>query len=155
MQNSQSLNRAPGGLLESMNNLGLTRRRKDAQAELPLIDNNPKTAAGQAKPKLSSIPPVPLFYIGMVMNAGKAKYGLFNWRHEPITTSTYTDALFRHLLSFIDGETIDPESGAPHMAHVAANAIIVMDAMHHSVLIDDRTTAPGGAGAFVRNAAGG
>jgi hypothetical protein len=44
----------------------------------------------------------------------------------------------RHIDKVIDGEDIDPESGAHHLGHVMAGCSIVLDACRHGTLIDNR-----------------
>jgi hypothetical protein len=106
-----------------------------------LPDGNPKTAQGALKtPILSVIPSPPLIQIGEVMRLGREKYGPFNWRAQPITASTYVDAAMRHMMSWWDGETIDPESGESHLAHAAAGLMLLMDAIATGNATDDRPT---------------
>ena len=69
---------------------------------------------------------------------GARKYGAFNWRHGKVSASTYISALERHLLAWIDGEDIDPNSGKPHLAHMLASIAILVDAFEAGNLIDDR-----------------
>lgn len=90
---------------------------------------NPKDAIGRTKPGIWALPPTALLYMGAVMEDGAAEYGLFNWRDSPVDISIYFDALFRHMCWFRDGELLDAKSGLPHMAHIAANAAIILDAM--------------------------
>lgn len=107
-----------------------------------LPDGNPKTAAGALKtPLLSVIPSPPLIQVGEVMRLGRDKYGAFNWRDQPVTASTYIDAALRHLMSWWDGETIDPESGQSHLAHAAAGLFVIMDALATGNGTDDRPKA--------------
>jgi hypothetical protein len=54
-----------------------------------MIDTNPKTQYGLAKPSLTYVPPVALFEVGRVMEIGAAKYGPMNWRKDPVSYSTY------------------------------------------------------------------
>lgn len=115
----------------------------------PLPDGNPKTAQGVKKPPvLSVVPASALLQVGAVMRLGKAKYGPFNWRDEGITASTYIDAAFRHLASWWDGESNDPESGASHVAHAVAGLLILLDAQSVGTLTDDRP-APGKSAALI------
>lgn len=76
------------------------------------------------------------------MKLGREKYGPCNWRGDAVRASVYIDAMFRHLARWWDGESMDPESGASHLAHIAAGCLIVMDAADCDQLIDDRP--PGG-----------
>jgi hypothetical protein len=51
---------------------------------------------------------------------------------------TYLAAMRRHIDCLIDGEDIDPESGAHHLGHVAAGCAIVLDARRAGTLVDNR-----------------
>lgn len=104
----------------------------------PLVDDNPKTAFGSAKPSTSAIPPIAVLHLGKAMAFGGAKYGRFNWRDKGVTTSVYTDAMQRHLLAFCDGEDIASDSKAHHLAHVMACCAILLDAAAVDKLTDDR-----------------
>lgn len=108
----------------------------DPYATLP--DTNPKSRYGVKKPGFHTIPPVALIHLGQVMDLGAAKYGPFNWREHAVSFSVYYNALLRHLFAVLDGEWIDPESRAPHLAHVMACASIVLDARANGKLNDDR-----------------
>jgi hypothetical protein len=104
--------------------------------ELP--DGNPKTRYGMSKPGIEGVPVAPLFQVGEVMRLGISKYGLANWRHDPITASVYYNAAIRHLFSWWDGEDVDMESGQPHLAHAVACLLILLDAERIKVLTNDR-----------------
>lgn len=73
-----------------------------------------------------------------VLKLGADKYGVRSWRVEKIWASTYEGAMLRHLLAWIEGEDLDPESGLPHLAHLRANCAVVMDAQMHGTFVDDR-----------------
>ena len=105
----------------------------------PIKDTNPKRAFGDAKPGVSNVPLVPLFELGEVMKNGAAKYGPFNWRKDPVSMSTYIDAIFRHWAQVSEGQDTDPDSDLAHLAHIMASCAIVLDAKAHGTLIDDRT----------------
>lgn len=103
---------------------------------------NPKTKAGAKKPSLFSvIPTAALLHLGEVMRLGANKYGPFNWRETPVPAETYVDAIGRHLLSWQDGESTDPESGMSHLAHIMASCAILIDAEENGMLNDDRPKA--------------
>ena len=104
--------------------------------ELP--DGNPKTVHGMSKPGIEGVPTAPLFEVGEVMRLGIRKYGLTNWRHDPISASVYYNAALRHIMSWWDGQSIDEESGQHHLAHAVACLLIMLDARAVANLIDDR-----------------
>jgi hypothetical protein len=102
---------------------------------------NPKDLIGETKPPLWLVPPALLIVTSKVMQLGAKKYGPYNWRSKKVRATVYLSAAMRHLLSAQDGEAIDPESGQPHIAHVAACCAILLDAAATGNLIDDRPVA--------------
>ena len=104
----------------------------------PLADTNPKTAYGKAKPPMQYVPPVALLELGLVMEHGASKYGPMNWRKDPVSASTYYDALMRHAFLYWDGADYDLESKRKHLAHIMAGCAILLDAEASGTLIDDR-----------------
>lgn len=116
---------------------------------------NPKHVQAQKEGK------APLEYlVGLTVDASEArvlkhgadKYGVRNWRVDKILASTYEGSLRRHLLAWISGEDIDPDSGEPHLAHIRANCAIVLDAQAHDTFIDDRDRAVSGVQQMAGNA---
>lgn len=101
-------------------------------------DNNPKSAFGIKKPSMHLIPGTALMFLAKVMALGAAKYGAYNWRDIPVGATVYISAALRHIYQWLDGEDIDPESGAPHLAHAMADMAILLDAYAHGTLVDDR-----------------
>ena len=112
--------------------------RLSTPMEEPLADTNPKTAYGKAKPPMQYVPPVALLELGLVMEFGAKKYGPMNWRKDPITASTYYDALMRHAALYWDGNDRDLESKRKHLGHIKACCAILLDAEACGTLIDDR-----------------
>lgn len=102
---------------------------------------NPKTLAGAKKVPLHLVPPSFIIQTSRAMELGAKKYGPYNWRDKAVPVLTYLAAAQRHILSYQDGEELDPESGAPHLAHAAACMAIVLDAQQVGMLIDDRPKA--------------
>lgn len=111
-------------------------------------DDNPKTAVGVAKPAVFDVPPIALLQIGAAMVDGAAKYGHFNWREHTVSVSVYANAIYRHLLAYLDGENNARDSGLSHLAHIAACCAILMDADDRNKLKDDRGL-PGGAADYI------
>lgn len=99
---------------------------------------NPKDRLGIKKPPLHLVPPALAIWLSKVFGFSAIKYGPFNWRTKKVKKTVYIDAAMRHLLALQDGEDIDPESGLPHWAHVAANAAIMLDADALGMTVDDR-----------------
>lgn len=101
-------------------------------------DTNPKSLLGNAKPGLSSVPPIALIHLGRAMDNGVAKYGLMNWRGTKVSATVYYNAIMRHALEYWDGETIAKDSGVHHLGHIMACCAILLDAEANDVLIDNR-----------------
>lgn len=57
---------------------------------------------------------------------GAIKYSRGGWQHVPNGQERYHDALWRHLLTSRH-EEIDPDSGLDHLAHLAWNALAILD----------------------------
>ena len=104
--------------------------------------NDPKGAAGALKTPLGLIPPYAMEQTAWVHKLGSDKYGPYNWRKTGVCASTYVNAILRHLNAWRDGETLDPESGISHLAHVACSCNILLDADHCGTLQDDRNVKP-------------
>lgn len=72
------------------------------------------------------IPPECLESIAKILTFGADKYGANNWQGLEDFESRYYAALERHIQAWRMGEKIDPESGQPHLAHVACNAVFLL-----------------------------
>ena len=63
--------------------------------------------------------------VATIREYGIAKYGeRDNWKKVPV--EEYKKALYRHLLSALDGEEFDEESGLPHFWHIATNCAFII-----------------------------
>lgn len=82
------------------------------------------------KLRYSLIPPILLSSVAEVLTFGAAKYAPNSWQTVPNGPERYLDALYRHLEQFRNGEALDPESGLPHLAHVATNVAFLLH-FHH------------------------
>ncbi|MGE8128496.1 dATP/dGTP diphosphohydrolase domain-containing protein [Methylobacterium sp. NPDC080182] len=99
---------------------------------------NPKTGAGRLKPEPHLVSPIAMLWITAALENGAIKYGPYNWRDTPIPTNTYVSAMKRHLDEYATGVDRASDSRVPHLAHIAAGCIILMDAEAKGTLIDDR-----------------
>jgi hypothetical protein len=101
--------------------------------------DNPKKAFGDQKPCLHFVPAEVLLSVAEVMRLGASKYGLKNWREQPVRASTYYDAMFRHMVAWFETrEDKDVESGQHHLAHAICCAMIILDGLHRGTFVDDR-----------------
>lgn len=85
------------------------------------------------------------FYLDMarVMAFGARKYAAENWR-KGIEVQRLVGAIERHVAAFKSGETIDPESGLPHLAHAAIDCMMADITRRDRPCLDNRvnTKAP-------------
>ena len=65
--------------------------------------------------------------VGKVGTYGANKYTDNGWREVPDAVERYTDALLRHQMALLAGETIDSDSGLRHVDQVAWNALAVAE----------------------------
>lgn len=61
------------------------------------------------------------------LQLGSEKYGVGNWMRVENGNPRYLSALVRHLTAYYQGEKHDKESGLSHLAHVATNALFLLD----------------------------
>jgi hypothetical protein len=93
----------------------------------------------QGKEKFTMIPQLALKEVAKVFTHGAEKYGEFNYSGKG-DVLRYIDALHRHTNQYLTGEDID-ESGAHHLACVAANALMALDAILNKTINDNRNKA--------------
>lgn len=95
----------------------------------PFISNDQTIKADAGKPKLTLVPRQILYSIARVREYGNAKYpegGADNWRS--VEPKRYRDALFRHLLLYLDDPYgVDEESGLKHLDHIACNVAFLCE----------------------------
>jgi hypothetical protein len=65
-------------------------------------------------------------HIVKVFTFGAQKYAPNSWQNLPDGYNRYKAALFRHIVKHEDGEIYDNESGLPHLAHAAWNALVLL-----------------------------
>jgi hypothetical protein len=63
--------------------------------------------------------------IARVFAFGAIKYAAHNWRKR-YEWDKSIDALQRHVDAFVDGETYDPESKLPHLAHAGFHILVLL-----------------------------
>ena len=65
--------------------------------------------------------------VAKVSTFGCQKYAPHSWTNVPDAEARYFDAFMRHLLAEAKGEIVDPESHIDHLAHVAWNALALLE----------------------------
>lgn len=101
----------------------------------------PKASSGakydSQKPDFSLIDPFAQEGLAKVLTFGKIKYGAYNWL-KGIAYSRLIAATERHLNAIKKGEDTDPESGLPHVDHIACNIMFLSRFMKTNPQMDDR-----------------
>lgn len=100
--------------------------------------SNPKDIIGSNKLPYHLCPTTFVAGIAMAFLEGCLKYGRSNFRAVGVRASIYYDACLRHLISWFEGEDIDPESGLSHLYKAGACLAVLADAMEAGKLNDDR-----------------
>ena len=90
--------------------------------------------ADSGKPQYSLLPLSSLEGVVRVLEHGCSKYARDSWLSVPDAQTRYTDALMRHLALFLaDPLGVDPDSGLPHVDHLATNAIFLTHFVHEAL----------------------
>lgn len=123
------LNGEVGGVVDENGDLlyiGEAGKVKKARVPKQATDNDQSAKADKGKLELSLVNPELVKAVAEVRMYGTEKYGNSeNWRK--VEPKRYVDALYRHLLAYIEGNKVDEESGLSHLAHMACNISFLLD----------------------------
>lgn len=113
---------------------------KDAPTEVRITD--PKTGGqkGSKPAQFGALDPDALLTVAEVAGFGASKYERLNYL-KGFNWSLAYDALQRHTHEFWAGREIDEESGLPHMAHAAWQALCLVSFAARKLGTDDRISA--------------
>ena len=90
------------------------------------IESEQVAKADANKPRPTLVPISLIEAVTMIREYGCKKYhDPDNWKK--VDPQRYRDALYRHWLAYLSGEDVDPESGLPHLWHLACNAAFLID----------------------------
>lgn len=89
------------------------------------------------KPRMELIPPETLIGLAKVLTEGASKYDDWNWAQGMSWLRVY-GSLQRHLVAWLAGEELDPESGLSHLSHALANVAFLHYYQARRVGTDDR-----------------
>ncbi len=78
------------------------------------------------KARFDLLPPRPVEDVVRVLTFGASKYGDRNWEQGMPWMGCVASAK-RHLSAWEQGQDLDPESGLPHLAHVATNVVFLLE----------------------------
>lgn len=91
------------------------------------------------KPRIDLIPPEAIFAMAKVLTHGATKYGARNWERG-IEQERLFSAAQRHLWAHWSGETLDAESGLPHLSHALTNLAFMIALLERGEQSDEGRT---------------
>lgn len=91
----------------------------------------------QGKPDLSLIPMAALIETAKGFMLGEKKYGRYNYT-SGLEASRLIGACLRHTHLWLEGEDLDPESGASHLGHAICCLAMVLHCQQLGTLKDNR-----------------
>jgi len=89
------------------------------------------------KPRMELLSRAALEGCAQVLTFGAQKYASDNWR-AGMAWRRLIGAAMRHLQAFADGEDMDPESGLPHLDHLACCVMFLSEFQKKNMGTDDR-----------------
>lgn len=94
---------------------------------LKVMEYNQEAKDDKGKPQCRLVPSEIVRCIARVREFGLKKYGdPNNWKN--VEVERYQDAMYRHLLAYIDDpKGKDEESGLPHLWHLACNVAFLCE----------------------------
>ena len=95
------------------------------------------TKNDQGKPRISLIPREAIEGAANALTFGALKYHSHNFK-SGIFYSRLADAALRHLIAWVDGENLDPESGLSHLDHALATLAMLKYMEQNRPDMDDR-----------------
>lgn len=124
----------------------MTMRRRDNSLSVSSPNKRPRPVPeaskglryNEGKLRYDLLPPRWMEALAEVMTKGAEKYEPRNWEKGMEWSKCYA-SLMRHTVAWLKGEDIDPESGLPHMAHTAWNALALVEYAETHPEYDDRT----------------
>ena len=108
-----------------------------------IMPSNPKQHYGDTKVPLHLFPSTAIALGAMALLEGREKYGENNFRAAPVEAMTYVRACISHMMAWMEGRDIDPDSGIDELGKALACVAILIDAKYAGTLIDNRKY-PGG-----------
>ena len=94
------------------------------------------TKHDQDKVRFDLIPPKELEEVAKVFTFGAKKYSDYNW--QGLKVSRLVASLLRHVYAWVQGKSIDPETGLSHLSHAVCNCLMIMWIVENRRDQDDR-----------------
>lgn len=95
----------------------------------------------EGKPRVDLLPPAALVGVAEIFGYGAKKYGERNWQ-KGVLNSKLLGSTLRHIFAHMGGETVDKESGLPHLNHALCDLMMIVDNMVNRPEMDDRLITP-------------
>ena len=95
------------------------------------------TKHDDGKPDLSLIPRAAMNGIARALMFGANKYGRYNYC-KGFANTRLAAACLRHVMAYLDGEDIDPESGLSHLDHALATLSMMVHCEELGTLVENR-----------------
>ena len=116
--------------------------KADAAERIPFGSINLAAHKSDGKPRVGDLDPGFWLAMGKVMTQGLTKYpndpdGMPNW-WKGGSFREFCASIQRLIAWLTDGENLDPESGLPHAAHIAVDAMFLWSWITREVGQDDR-----------------
>lgn len=89
------------------------------------------------KTRMDLVPPDVIQAMALVLTDGAQRYGERNWEKGMAWSRPY-GALLRHILSWWEGEDLDPDSGKPHLWHALCSIAFLVAFEERRIGEDDR-----------------
>lgn len=100
------------------------------EAEPEPVEESPKNVGrkdDQGKLSWDLLPFSATEQVLKVLMHGAKRYGEFDWKLVDDGERRYWNAAMRHLIAYQQGETLDPDSGLPHLAHAACSVLFALE----------------------------
>ncbi len=103
------------------------------------VDYNPTGGikADDGKLPMELLSPIALEGTAAVLRFGAKKYAPNNWR-KGLSWTRLLGACFRHFSAILKGEDLDPETGLPHIDHLACEVMFLQEFYRTRKDLDDR-----------------
>ena len=114
--------------------------------EVHHLDEGIPTAQNKdgGKPALGLLPWVGLVEVGRVMEFGARKYAKHNWAQAGgMDWTRQLSSCLRHIAAWAMGESVDTESGLPHLAHAVTRLLYLLYYERYGIGTDDRLKGAG------------
>lgn len=96
-----------------------------SQTDEPMPHEKGGTKYDDGKTRWDLVPWDAVEKVAEILTFGAKKYGDRNWE-QGIDFGRLFAATMRHVVAHVNGETIDPESGMPHLAHASTNQLMAL-----------------------------